>query len=129
MYQITYIGFHTCNATLEAPNMLTFSDTNYWDSFLVNSKPESKVPIEVQNPPITSQSQTVKQEYPNEASTSSDVTDNLDPNMWSDLKDFELSKPAKMPSSNVNTVYMCSEYQNLEKEYYGVFSSDLDIPF
>ncbi|KAJ1387528.1 WRKY domain [Sesbania bispinosa] len=108
MYQITYIGFHTCKDTLKAPQMVKYSDT--WDSFLVNSHhgDESKVP-NLQAPPI---SPTVKQEYPN------DDTDNL----WSDLKDFELSKPAIVPSDNVDTVYSCTGSQNLDMDF-GVFSS------
>ncbi|CAK8567762.1 unnamed protein product [Lathyrus sativus] len=122
-YQITYIGFHTCNATLHTPQMVTFSADTNWDTFLVNSQPCSKEVLTNYNqqdsPIVTSERPIVKQEYPNndEGTTTprSDLTDDLfDANLWSDFKDFELSKPD-------TSLYSCSESQNLEIGF-GVFS-------
>ncbi|XP_061356062.1 probable WRKY transcription factor 70 [Gastrolobium bilobum] len=129
MYQITYIDFHTCKDTLKPPQMVTYSDT--LDSFLVNgSHPDSKVPNE-QDPPISSQDPTIIKEHPKQE-TPSDLTDNLDPTLWSDLKDFELSKPAtiplKMASDNADTVYSCTGSQSLDLDF-GVFSSHFGIHF
>ncbi|XP_027905300.1 probable WRKY transcription factor 70 [Vigna unguiculata] len=94
MYNITYIGFHTCKDSLKAPQMVTCSET--WDSFLENSHEDLNVPNEEQQhecPPMRSQSPIVKQECLNDETDPSDLTD---ANLWSDLKDFELSndKPA-----------------------------------
>ncbi|TKY73954.1 WRKY transcription factor 70 [Spatholobus suberectus] len=119
MYNITYIGLHTCKDTLKAPQMVTYSET--WDSFLKNSHPDSNVPNEQHDPPIRSQSPIVKQEYPND-DTPSDLTD---ANLWSDLKEFELSnaKPAlKIASENADTVYSCTGSRSLDMDF-GIFSS------
>ncbi|XP_050877081.1 probable WRKY transcription factor 70 isoform X1 [Lathyrus oleraceus] len=122
-YQITYIGFHTCNATLHTPQMVTFSADTNWDTFHVNSQPLSMEVltnyIQQDSPIITSERPIVKQEYPNNDDSTttprSDLTDDLfDANLWSDFKDFELSKPD-------TSVYSCSESQNLEIDF-GVFS-------
>lgn len=130
MYQITYIGFHTCKSTLQTPQMVTFSDTNNnWDSFLVNFHHHSKVlNYDQHDDPLISTSQirpNVKQEYLNDER--SELTEDLlDPNLWCDLKDFELSKPAINLSFNTvvsDTVYSSTESQNLEIDF-GVFSSD-----
>ncbi|XP_020210355.1 probable WRKY transcription factor 70 [Cajanus cajan] len=87
MYQTTYIGMHTCNAK---PPKATHSTTNSttWESYLLNSDRDSKVPnVHDHHSP----SLTIKREFPKE-NTSSDVTDhNLDPSLWSELKDFESS--------------------------------------
>lgn len=122
MYQITYIGFHTCKSTLQTPQMVSFSEDTNWDSILVNSNPHSKEVLtnydQQDSHVISSERSIVKQEYPNNDDNTtprSDVTDNLlDPNLWSDFKDFELSK---------DIVYSCTESQNLEIDF-GVFSSD-----
>lgn len=122
MYQITYIGFHTCKSTLHTPQMVSFSEDTNWDSILVNSNPHSKEVLtnydQQDSHVISSERSIVKQEYPNNDDSTtprSDVTDNLlDPNLWSDFKDFELSK---------DIVYSCTESQNLEIDF-GVFSSD-----
>lgn len=128
MYQTTYIGFHTCKDTLKTPQLVTDSDT--WDSFLGNSHPDSKVPNE-QDHLISSPTPTVKQEYSKE-DTLSDLTDNLDPSLWSDLKDFELSKPAIMPlkmaSDNADTVYSCTGSRSLDMDF-GVFSAHFVTDF
>ncbi|XP_027338982.1 LOW QUALITY PROTEIN: WRKY DNA-binding transcription factor 70-like [Abrus precatorius] len=87
MYHITYIGFHTCKDTLKGPQMVAYSDT--WDSFLVNSHPDSNVPNE-EDSPIISKSPNIKRENPND-DTLSDLTD---ANLWSDLKDIEISNPS-----------------------------------
>lgn len=98
MYNITYIGLHTCKDTLKAPQMVTYET---WDSFLENSHADLNVPNEQKqhDPPIRSQSPIVKQEYPN------DESDPTDADLWSDLKDFELSneKPGfKIVSENAD---------------------------
>ena len=112
------------------------TNANGWDSYLVNfHNPDSKVSPHEHDPPISSQTPTiVKQEHPKE-DTQSDLTDNLDPSLWSDLKDFELSKPAitpiKMASDNADTVYSCTGSQCLDMDF-GVFSSHhfgTDFPF
>lgn len=122
-YQITYIGFHTCNATLHTPQMVTFSSDTNWDTFLVNSQPHTKEVltnyIQQDSPIMSSERAIVKQEYPNNDDSTttprSVLADDLfDANMWSDFKDFELSKPDA-------SVYSCSESQNLEIGF-GVFS-------
>ncbi|KAL5075352.1 hypothetical protein RYX36_014336 [Vicia faba] len=122
-YQITYIGFHTCNAALHTPQMVTFSADTNWDTFLVNSQPQSEEVltnyIQQGSPIVSSERPIVKQEYPiNDDITTtprSVLADDLfDANLWSDFKDFELSKPD-------TSVYSCSESQNLEIGF-GVFS-------
>ncbi|RDX60870.1 putative WRKY transcription factor 70, partial [Mucuna pruriens] len=86
MYLTTYIGIHTCNATPKATH--STKDCTTWESFLLNSDHDSEVPPNVQDHHICSPSLTIEQEFPKE-NTSSDVTDfNLDPILWSDLKDF-----------------------------------------
>lgn len=128
MYNITYIGFHTCNDILKAPKIVTYSEN--WDSTLENSHPaDSNVQNQQQNdPPIRSQSSTiVKQECHND-DTPSDLTD---ANLWSDLKDFELSnaKPAlKMVSANADSVYSCTGSRSLDLDF-GIFSSHFSTDF
>ncbi|GAU46463.1 hypothetical protein TSUD_402300 [Trifolium subterraneum] len=134
MYQITYIGFHTCKASLQTPQMVAFSADTNWDSFAVNHHPHSKeIVVHQDSPIISSERPIVKQEYPNNDDNTtpqrSDLTDNLleDNNLWSDFKDFELSKPATLsfnnvaPSDNADNVYSCTESQNLEIDF-GLFS-------
>ncbi|RDX68501.1 putative WRKY transcription factor 70, partial [Mucuna pruriens] len=118
MYNITYIGFHTCKDTLNAPQMVTYSET--WDSFLENSHHDSNVPNEQHDPPVRSQSPIVKQEHPNDYSN--DPSDLTDANLWSDLKDFELSNSLKIASENADTVYSCTGSQCLGIDF-GIFSS------
>ncbi|XP_061339214.1 probable WRKY transcription factor 70 [Gastrolobium bilobum] len=90
MYHIMYIGIHTCKATPNATHLVTDSST--WESFILNSDPDSKIPNE-QDHHISSPSLTIKQECPKE-NNSSYVTDRkLDPSLLSDLKDSEPSKP------------------------------------
>lgn len=73
MYQITYIGIHTCKATPKAQQYLV-TDTSTWESYLVNSNPnDSKVPNE-QVHPISFPSLTTIKQDPKEH-TPSDVTD------------------------------------------------------
>lgn len=86
--------------------MVTYSET--WDSFPENSNADLNVPNEEkqQDPPIRSQSPIVKQEYQNDETDPSDPTD---ANLWSDLKDFELSNDKsalKIASENADT-FMC----------------------
>ncbi|TKY56378.1 hypothetical protein E2542_SST20822 [Spatholobus suberectus] len=78
---------------------------------------ELKVP-KTQDHHISSPSLTIKQEFSKE-DPSSDVTDHkLDPILWSDLKDFQPSKPAIMPlkmesDNNADNVYSCTDSQRL----------------
>lgn len=91
VYQITYIGIHTCNAaTPNATHSATASGTTAWESYLVNSDRESKVPnVQDNDHHNSSPSIDIKQELPKE-DTPSDITyHKLDPSLWSDLKDFE----------------------------------------
>ncbi|WJX40703.1 WRKY transcription factor [Trifolium repens] len=142
MYQITYIGFHTCKASLQTPQMVAFSADTNWDSFPVNPHHHSKeIVVHQDSPIITSERPIVKQEYPNNDDNTtqiSDLTDNLldDQNLWSDFKDFELSKPAATLSfnnvapsddNNADNVYSCTESQNLEIDFglFSDFSNDL----
>ncbi|BAT78996.1 hypothetical protein LR48_Vigan04g123100 [Vigna angularis] len=110
MYNITYIGFHTCKDTLKAPQMVTCSET--WDSFLENSHEDLNVPNEQKqlDPPVRSQSPIVKQESLSDETDPSDLTDA----MWSELKDLELSndKPdLKISSENTDAfMYLLSEF-------------------
>lgn len=126
MYQITYIGLHTCNKDILTASKLVVTDSGNWESFLnvPNNNNESN---KVQNddddddekvmmyggtsddPPLittssstTTPTTTIKQEYPKDQDTPlSDVTDNLDPaGLWSDFKDFELSNVPSNPSSH-----------------------------
>lgn len=127
VYNITYIGFHTCKDTLKAPQMVTYSET--WNSFLENSHPaDSNVENEQQHdPPIRSQSPIVKQECHND-DTPSDLTD---ANLWSDFKDFELSNSKsalKIASDNADTVYSCTASRSLDMDF-GMFSSHFTTDF
>ncbi|CAL0305343.1 unnamed protein product [Lupinus luteus] len=130
MYHTTYIGFHTCKDTLEAPQMVTYSDT--LDSFLVNSNSDSKVPNEKDTPFCSQIDPIIKQEYPKE-DTSNDLKDNLDPTLWSDLKDLELYKPAillsKVQSDNADTVYSCTDDSQSLRLDFGVFPSHFSTDF
>ncbi|XP_045820094.1 probable WRKY transcription factor 70 [Trifolium pratense] len=142
MYQITYIGYHTCKASLQTPQMVAFSAGTNWDSFTVN--PHSKevlVNYDQQVPPISSSERpVVKQEYLNNDDNTtpqrSDLTDNLldEHNLWSDFKDLELPKPSTLSFNNVapsdnnaDNVYSCTESQNLEIDFgsFSDFSNDL----
>ncbi|KAI4306968.1 hypothetical protein L6164_030203 [Bauhinia variegata] len=107
MYQATYIGIHTCRNTVKAQQLVLGSSPDHWESFLVN-QPEpdpSKVTYEEDQNPFSSLTPIIKEEtipiikeeYPKEE-TPSDVTDNMDPSIWSELKDIE---PAVMPSSKM----------------------------
>ncbi|KAE9608774.1 hypothetical protein Lal_00020277 [Lupinus albus] len=122
MYHTTYIGIHTCKDTLTVPQMITYSDT--LDSILMNSNSDSKVPNE-KDPSI------IKREYYKQDMLS-DLKDNLDSTLWSDLKDFEQYKsvivPPKMKSHNADTVYSCNDFQSLDMDF-GVFSSPFSTDF
>ncbi|XP_054799522.1 probable WRKY transcription factor 70 [Prosopis cineraria] len=101
MYQITYIGYHTCKDIPKTPLVVTESG-NWGSSFLA----DSEIPNEeakVIDP--------IKQEHPKEETQTSDFTDScLDPSLWSDLKD--LSEAAIVgplgSDDNADTVYSCS---------------------
>jgi len=89
MYQTTYIGIHTCNATSRATTHST-TDSSNWECYLLNSDHDSIV----QDPPISSPTLSM-QEFPKESNTSSDLTDHQP--LESDLKDFEPFKPTIVP--------------------------------
>ncbi|KAK4273785.1 hypothetical protein QN277_017116 [Acacia crassicarpa] len=91
MFLTIYIGVHTCKDNLKAPEMVT--DSGHWESYLAPTE-SNKPPDDDQK--ASSSTPTVKQEYPKEDTPLSEITDNSDPNLWPDLKDFELSEPLKM---------------------------------
>ncbi|OIV96880.1 hypothetical protein TanjilG_00462 [Lupinus angustifolius] len=128
MYHTTYIGIHTCKDTLKDPQMITYSDT--LDSTLMNSNSDSKVPNE-KDPSICSRIPVIKQEY-HKQDMPSDLIDNLDSTLWSDLKDFEQYKsvivPSKMKSHNADNVYSCTDFQSLDNDF-GVLSSPFSTDF
>ncbi|CAJ1970555.1 unnamed protein product [Sphenostylis stenocarpa] len=79
MYETTFVGHHTCNAT----TMSTHSEIDYsstaWESYLLKFGLPN-----VQDHHISSPNLTIKEELPKE-DTPSDVTShNLDPNIWID---------------------------------------------
>ncbi|KAI9102219.1 hypothetical protein K1719_023729 [Acacia pycnantha] len=84
-----YIGVHTCEDNLKAPEMVT--DSGNWESYLAPTE-SNKAPDDDQKA-SSSSTPTIKQEYPKEDTPLSEITDDLDPNYWPDLKDFELSEP------------------------------------
>ncbi|XP_054789115.1 probable WRKY transcription factor 70 [Prosopis cineraria] len=108
MFLTTYIGFHTCKDILKAPEMV-ISDSGNWESYLlVESKAQNDDQKAHGRPLIssTSSTPTIKQEYPKEDTPLSEITDNMEPSLWSDFKDFELSEPLKMLTEhNADTVY------------------------
>ncbi|KAK7385439.1 hypothetical protein VNO78_31159 [Psophocarpus tetragonolobus] len=94
MYQTTYIGIHTCNATPKATHSVTHSATR--DSHLLNSDHDTKV-TNVQNYHISSPNLTTKPEFPKE-DTPSDVT-------YHKLLDTP------------DTVYSCIDSQSLDMDF------------
>ncbi|KAG4954897.1 hypothetical protein JHK87_040491 [Glycine soja] len=131
MLQTTYIGIHTCNGTPMATHSAIGSSSTEWESsYLLNfDHHDSKVP-NVQDHHISSPNLTIKQEFPKE-DTHSDVADHKysDPNLWSDLKDFQPFKPTIMPfrmesdnnnnnNTNADNVYSsCTDYQRLNMNF------------
>lgn len=108
MYQITYIGIHTCNTTPK-PTQLNkdISSIPPYEACLVNSGiPDLKVPISEQDHHITSPSQTINQEYPKEE-TPNNVTAQKHEFMEYD--------------ENADTL---SVFQSLAQEF-----GDIDFPF
>ncbi|KAL1337409.1 hypothetical protein HN51_032074 [Arachis hypogaea] len=78
LYQITYIGRHTCKETLKAPQMT---------AYLLNPQDHH------QTPPTNA---IIKQEYPKQEDTPSGeiiIAEKLDANLWSELKDIEITNP------------------------------------
>lgn len=125
MLQTTYIGIHTCNGTPMATHSAIGSSSTEWESsYLLNfDHHDSKVP-NVQDHHISSPSITIKQEFLKK-DTPSDVADHkyLDPNLWSDLKDFQPFKPTIMPlkmesddNNNADNVYSCTDSQRLDPD-------------
>ncbi|KAG5064028.1 hypothetical protein JHK85_005211 [Glycine max] len=100
------------------------SSSTAWESYLLNfDHHDSKVP-NVQDHHISSPSITIKQEFLKK-DTPSDVADHkyLDPNLWSDLKDFQPFKPTIMPlkmesddNNNADNVYSCTDSQRLDPD-------------
>ncbi|KAI9102087.1 hypothetical protein K1719_023597 [Acacia pycnantha] len=92
MFLTMYIGVHTCEDNLKAPEMVT--DSGNWESYLAPTE-SNKAPDDDQKA-SSSSTPTIKQEYPKVDTPLSESTDESDPNYWPDLKDFELSEPLKM---------------------------------
>ncbi|MED6176425.1 WRKY Transcription Factor [Stylosanthes scabra] len=92
LYQITYIGQHTCKESLKASQMTMMTTTN-----LLNPKDHH------QTPPANA---IIKQE---DTTPSDDliIAEKLDGNLWSDLKDFEITNP---PTSANNNFGVFSSY-------------------
>lgn len=125
MYQITYIGTHTCSKA--NPQIITFAGSESWEPYdfmVTTSSGDSKIPSKQQyhgdfNDPITTP--TVKQEIKEEkttavttTTTSSDVTaEILDPIMWKDI----IGGDGNGMESDYG--YTCSEItsQNLELDF------------
>ncbi|KAI9110726.1 hypothetical protein K1719_018164 [Acacia pycnantha] len=111
LYQITYIGNHTCIDILKTPDLVVTESGNNWESlFAAESK---KIPKEV-----VTKVHPIKQEHhhhPKEETTSEDFADSsLDPSLWSDLKDLSEvddivpALGSDNNNNNADTVYSCS---------------------
>ncbi|KAK4273787.1 hypothetical protein QN277_017118 [Acacia crassicarpa] len=93
MFLTIYIGVHTCKDNLKTPEMVV-TDSGNWESYLAPTD-SNKAPHDDQKA-SSSPTPTIKQEYPKVDTPVSEITDNSDPNLWPDWKDFELSEPLKM---------------------------------
>ncbi|MED6195664.1 WRKY Transcription Factor [Stylosanthes scabra] len=84
LYQITYIGRHTCKESLKASQMMTTTNP-------LNPKDHHQTP--------PSANAIIKQE---DTTPSDDliVAEKLDGNLWSDLKDFEITNPPPTSADN-----------------------------
>ncbi|KAK4277714.1 hypothetical protein QN277_015668 [Acacia crassicarpa] len=110
LYQITYIGNHTCIDILKTPDVVVTESGNSWESLFAA---ESKFPKEV-----VTKVHPIKQEHhhnhhPKEETTSDDFADSsLDPSLWSDLKDLsevdDIVPALGSDNNNADTVYSCS---------------------
>ncbi|XP_028778885.1 probable WRKY transcription factor 70 [Neltuma alba] len=118
MYQITYIGYHTCKDILKTPQVVT--ESGNWEPFFADSKIIPNEVIKVH--PIKQEHHHPREETPSYL-TNSGLDD---PILWSDLKD--LSEAAMVPlgsSDNADTVYSCSGSLDFGVEYDSVrFASD-----
>ncbi|KAK4273786.1 hypothetical protein QN277_017117 [Acacia crassicarpa] len=92
MFLTMYIGVHTCKDNLKAPEMVT--DSGIWESYLAPT--ESNKASNDDQKASSSSTPNMKQEYPKVDTPLSEITDNSDPNLWPNLKDFELLEPLKM---------------------------------
>ncbi|RDX60869.1 putative WRKY transcription factor 70, partial [Mucuna pruriens] len=124
MYQTTYIGIHTCNASS--------TDSTDWESYLVNSDRDSNLPNLQDRHIISSPSLTIKQQFPKEETPTDVIDHKLDPNLWSDLNDFQPSKPTTMPlqmeSDNADNEYSYTDSQCLLMDF-GVASVHFGTDF
>ncbi|KAF8028204.1 hypothetical protein BT93_E0952 [Corymbia citriodora subsp. variegata] len=135
MYQITYIGSHTCRKITRAPQMITDSDP--WESSYPPScnNSDTKPLINSQqsfafcsaNDSIKKEEELalVKEDTP---TTSSDLTDNLssfDSILLPELMGFESSDPAAMYLSCVDD----SQHSFLDMDPMGRFGFDGEFPF
>lgn len=101
LFQITYIGQHTCRNILKAPQMITDSDP--WDSnYNLGSSNISSDSRNIQGNnmvlPTTIKQEKFKEELGTPSSADHETSDHhqnqlcaLDADIWSDLKGFELS--------------------------------------
>ncbi|XP_031278916.1 WRKY DNA-binding transcription factor 70-like [Pistacia vera] len=112
MFEITYIGNHTCKDLFTAPKIITDSDHPWGTtgSHIVRSL-NSYTPTKI------------KQECKEETTQSDDISENLsslDSVVWDDLVPFESSDPA---AAAVSTVYSCNKMPS------NSFDIDLDREF
>ncbi|KAL4620679.1 hypothetical protein ACB092_06G172700 [Castanea dentata] len=124
MYQITYIGIHTCKDTLKAPQIIMEPDP--WETYIVSNPPDTMWGNgkQADHDQALSSSTTPKIKQESKEEALSDLTDNLsslgtDNNnsyLWTDFKDFDLVESAimspKLGSDNgdvVSTMYSCTE--------------------
>ena len=120
MYQITYIGTHTCRDSFKSPQIIAYSES--CESYMVTSG-DSKIPRKQQHHHLNpSTIPTVKQES-KEETTPSDLTD-LDSIMWKDIMDggFEYSSEPGMGSDYgdvVSNMYSFTEItsRNFELDF------------
>ncbi|KAK7275884.1 hypothetical protein RIF29_17010 [Crotalaria pallida] len=119
MFEITYIGIHTCKATL----LTDTTNTNREESYLANNKETNH---------LIKQEYYLKEESPSDdANKVEDHHKFYDPIQWSDWEDIEQSKPniINMPlklasSDNADIVhYSYTGSQSLDIDFFGGFRS------
>lgn len=135
MYQITYIGNHTCREITRAPQMITDSDP--WESSYTPSRNNSDTkPLtnSQQSFVLCSANNSIKKEEElalvkeDTTTTSSDLTDNLssfDSLLAPELMGFESSDPTAMYLSGVDD----SPQSFLDMDTMGRFGFDGEFPF
>ncbi|KAL1290591.1 hypothetical protein HN51_059248 [Arachis hypogaea] len=104
LYQITYIGRHTCKETLKAPQMT---------AYLLNPQDHH------QTPPTNA---IIKQEYPKQEDTPSGeiiIAEKLDANLWSELKDIEITNPPTYANFSAFSYHFCTTGFHFDDHHHG----------